>query len=262
MLRSPTVRAALRSLILNMHLQTRGGVPMHSVEGGSATFGYAIYQPNMSGVLQTYDLAIAYEFNILQALCGPRWLPNEVSFAHAKPKDTRPYRQFFRSPLRFDADHSEIRFNKSWLDHPLPGYDAEALRHLQRELARQIMLDPDDYAEQVRRALRTAIPACRGSESAIAELLSTPARTLRRLLAAQGTTFSDLLEEVRYEIARQLLSDTDMDTAAIADSLDYADASAFTRAFRRWTNTPPATWRAKIRSAESGLQTAERGWKA
>jgi len=43
--------------------------------------------------------------------------------------------------------------------------------------------------------------------------------------------------------------DTDMTTAEIAESLDYADASAFTRAFRRWTDSPPAAWRAKVRSA-------------
>jgi hypothetical protein len=132
MLRSPTVGSALRSLILSMHLQTRGGVPMHSVGDRIATFGYAIYQRDMPGVVQVYDLVMAYEFNILQALCGPRWLPREVSFSHAKPKDIRPYRNFFHAPLLFDAEHSEIRFNKSWLDNPLPSHDAELYHHLQR----------------------------------------------------------------------------------------------------------------------------------
>ena len=120
---------------------------------------------------------------------------------------------------------------------------------LQRELATQLMLAPNDCAEQVRRALRTMIRDGRGSATAISDLMSIPTRTLHRLLAAQSTTFRKILEEVRYEFARQLLTDTDMTTTEIAEALDYADASAFTRAFRRWTNSPPAAWRARMRSA-------------
>jgi AraC-like DNA-binding protein len=123
------------------------------------------------------------------------------------------------------------------------------------------MLAPNDYVEQVRRTLRTTIPSGRGSETVIAELMSLPIRTLRWQLAAQGTNFRKLMEEVRYEIARELLLDTDMNIADIAESLDYADASAFTRAFRRWTDASPAAWRAKFRFAEGKLRMAERAWK-
>jgi AraC-like DNA-binding protein len=239
---------------LNMHLQTRGGVPTHRIEGDSAILGYAIYQRGMVGTAQVNDLVMAYEFNILRTLCGKRWFPREVAFSHAKPADIRPYHRFFHAPLRFDADHSEIRFDKGWLDNPLPGHDADFHSHLKRALATQLMLEPDDYAEQVQRALRVAIPSGGGSEPAIAELMSLPVRTLRWRLARQGTSFKKLMEQVRYEIARQLLSDTQMNTAEIAEALCYADASSFTRAFRRWTDTPPATWRANSRSAEARLR--------
>jgi AraC-like DNA-binding protein len=258
---SPTVHAALRSLILNMHIQTRGGVPIHNIEGDAATLGYAIYQRDMPGAIQVYDLVMAYEFNVLQALCGSRFLPDEVSFSHAKPKNIRPYRQFFHAPLRFDAEHSEIRFAKTWLGKSLPDHDAGRHRRLQRELAVQLMMEPDDYAEQVRRALRTMVPAGRASETAIAEMMSLPVRTLRWHLARQGTTFRKLAEAVRSDIARQLLSDTDMTASEIAESLDYADASAFTRAFQRWTGASPAAWRNRFRSADSGLRTAVSAWE-
>lgn len=250
MQRSPSVRTALASLISHLHLQTRGGVPTHSVEGENATFGYAIYQRDMPGTAQAYDLVMAFEFEIMQALCGLRWLPSEVSFAHAKPRDVRPYRKFFRSALRFDADRTAIVFSKTWLDQAPPGHDAQACSVLQRELATQLMLAHNDCAERVRRALRTMILDGRGSATAISDLMSMSTRTLHRLLGAQGTTFRHLLEDVRYESARQLLADTDMTTTEIAEALDYADASAFTRAFRRWTNSPPAAWRAGVRSAE------------
>jgi len=249
MWRSPSVQAALRCLILHLHLQTRGAVVTQGVDGGSATFGFAIYQRNMPGAAQAYDRVMAHEFNIMRALCGSRWFPDEVTFAHAKPRDVRPYRQFFRSTLRFDADRTEIVFNKNWLEHVPPGADAELHRGLQSKIAIQEMLRPDDWAEHIRRVLRTMVVSGTASETQVARLLSISTRSLRRQLTAQDTSFRELLEEVRYEVSRQLLVDTDMNTAEVAESLAYADASAFTRAFRRWTDSPPGAWRARMRSA-------------
>ena len=69
-------------------------------------------------------------------------------------------------------------------------------------------------------------------------------RTLSRRLHASGTSFQELVDEGRFEIARQTLEDSVMPVRQIAAMLDYADASAFTRAFRRWSDTTPAQWRA------------------
>jgi AraC-like DNA-binding protein len=120
---------------------------------------------------------------------------------------------------------------------------------------------PNMHAEQIRRALRTMVVTGAASESLISKLLSVPTRTLRRSLAAENTSFRALLEDVRYEVSRQLLADSEMSTTEIAETLGYADASAFTRAFRRWTNSPPAAWRVRFRSAAGKLQVAERAWE-
>ena len=261
MLRSASAQAALRSLILHMHLQTRGGVPTHAVEDGNATFGYAIYQRGMPATTHVYDLVMAYEFNIMRALCGPHWTPIEVSFSHNKPEDLTPYRKFFAAPLRFGGERTAIIFSKSWLATVPPDANSTLHRDLQRQIAAQELRAPDSHSEQIRRALRTMVVTGGATESQISELLSIPGRTLRRLLSSEGTSFRALLEEVHFEVARQLLADSEMATGEIAATLCYSDASAFTRAFRRWTNLPPAAWRAKFRSAEGGLAMAERGWE-
>jgi AraC-like DNA-binding protein len=252
MRRSPSVQAALRSLMLHLHLQTRGGMPTHTIGAGFATLGYAIYEREMPGAAQGYDLVLAFERNILAALCGPRWRPSKVMFAHVPPRDIGPYREVFDAPLHFNADRTEIVFARKWLDHAPAGADAAQHRALQYRIAELEMMEPDDHAEQVRRTLRTMILHGEASEMLVAKLLAVSVRTLRRLLAAQGTTFRTLMEQARCEIARQLLEHTDMSTSAVAHSLDYADASAFTRAFRRWTDTPPAAWRARVREAAAG----------
>jgi AraC-like DNA-binding protein len=74
-------------------------------------------------------------------------------------------------------------------------------------------------------------------------------RTLHRHLAESGTNFRALVDESRYEIARQMLDDTDRDVGQIACMLDYADTSAFARAFRRWSGTTPSGWRTRAQQA-------------
>jgi AraC-like DNA-binding protein len=102
-----------------------------------------------------------------------------------------------------------------------------------------------EFPEQVRSILRTGLLADYGSADQVATLLSMHGRTLHRRLAASGTNFRALVDECRYEIARQMLKDTDADVGRIAHMLDYADTSAFARAFRRWSGTTPSRWRTR-----------------
>ena len=74
-------------------------------------------------------------------------------------------------------------------------------------------------------------------------------RTLSRRLNASGTSFQRLVDEGRFEIARQMLENTDGEIKQIAVILEYADASAFARAFRRWSGITPSQWRAGERGA-------------
>ena len=72
---SPTVDAALRSLILHLHLQNRGGIPTRTVDGEHASMGYLIYQRDMQGTAQVHDLVAAMSYNMMRSLCGDRWRP-------------------------------------------------------------------------------------------------------------------------------------------------------------------------------------------
>lgn len=161
---SPTVDAALRSLTVHLHLQSRGGVPTRTVEGERAALGYAIYQPGMPGSAQVHDATMAIAFNIMRTLCGATWLPSEVRFAHREPADVQPYRRFFCAPLRFDMDRTEIQFPRRWLERTLPGSDAELYRFFQSQVAERETRCNDGPTEEVRRALRTMLVAGRGTE--------------------------------------------------------------------------------------------------
>jgi AraC-like DNA-binding protein len=240
---SPDVGTALRRLARHSHLHVRGAVTTLALDGDLAMLGFEVYQPRAEATDQVGDGAIALMANIMRALCGPEWRPVEVRLAHRKPRDIGPYRRCFRGPLRFDAEQNALAFSVGWLGRRLPDSDPELRRLLEREVDSLEMRHGDDFPEQVRSLLRTAVTTGHGSADQVAAIFSMHSRTLNRRLNAFGTGFRQLVDESRFEIARQMLEDTAMEVSQIASLLDYADASAFTRAFRRWSGTTPARWR-------------------
>jgi len=246
---SPDVGKALRSLVHYLHLHVRGAATTLAVDGNSAVLSYEIHQSQAEATDQTGDGAVATMFNIVRALCGPEWKPAEVCFAHRKPEDLGPYRKFFRAPLVFDAEHNSLVFSADWLDRRLPESDPQLRRLLQKQIGALEARHGDDFPEHVRSVLRTALVTGHARADQVATLFSMHARTLNRRLNAFGIGFRELVDEGRFEIARQTLEDSVMPVRQIAAMLDYADASAFTRAFRRWSDTTPAQWRATQRRA-------------
>jgi AraC-like DNA-binding protein len=83
----------------------------------------------------------------------------------------------------------------------------------------------------------------------VARLLSMHRRTLNRRLREEGTTFQELLDEVRFEAACQFLDTSHIPITEIANSLGYAETSAFSRAFRRWSGASPVQRRRKSQSS-------------
>jgi AraC-like DNA-binding protein len=82
-------------------------------------------------------------------------------------------------------------------------------------------------------------------------MLGMHKRTLNRRLVEQGTTIAAILSEVRFQLARQLLSNTALPFVEIATALNYADASTFSRAFRGWAGTSPSAWRERREGSRS-----------
>lgn len=240
---SRDLRTALLTLVTHFRLHS-GGVTISLLENDAeATLSYEIYQPDVEATDQTYDGAVAMMFNVLKNLCGPGWTPDAVQFAHHMPETVIPFRQFFRAPVYFDADKSALVFQSHWLDFRNSVFDADLYRLLEQEIALEGTRQPDDFTEQVRRALRSAIITGQANEDKVAAVFSMHRRTLNRRLHDAGTSYRELVESTRYVIARQALRDTGLDIADIAELLGYADATAFTRAFRRWSGTTPAAWR-------------------
>jgi AraC-like DNA-binding protein len=244
---SPDLGTALRTLVRFFRHHTRGAKATLTVEGQLAFFGYQFVRPGTKGADQVGDGALAVMLNIMQSLCGPGWKPSQVTLAHRKPDDVEPFRRLFRAPLLFDAEQNALVFLAEWLTYRLPVDDPELRRQLTKQIKALEARHRDSFPDQVRSVLRAALLTDRSDADDIASLFSIHRRTLNRRLNEDGISFKDLVEEQRFEIARQSLLDTDLQVGDVAALLGYADASAFTRAFRRWSGTAPAEWRTEER---------------
>lgn len=240
---SPTVREALATLTLHQRVNSQGGVAFMVENGPTSDLGYAIYCPDPTGVTQIYQGILAGAFNFMRELAGPRWLPEEVLFSHPKPANVEPLRQFFRAPLRFDSEFYAVRFASSWLAQPVGGAEPEMLLAARRALARARPMPAAGLVEQTSRVLRVLLLQGRSSGDEVARMLSLHRRTLNRRLEQEGTTLREVIERVRFEVARELLDNPRIQIDDIAASLGYSGVGVFMRAFRRWTGTSPGRWR-------------------
>jgi AraC-like DNA-binding protein len=243
---APTVGAALQVLRRDFHLHDRGAVPyLADMDDGCVALGYALLQHDTEAVAVTYDLALGIGLTLMRSLCGRGFVARQVSFAHRAPEDARPHRRFFGAPVVFDAAHTQIEFDAAWLQRPLPG-SAAAARAVLQHAARGFDADvPRGLGERARSVAQTLLMCGLLSEPRIAAELGLHSRSMRRKLAAEGLGAQALIDEVRDQLARQLLAETRLPLADIALALQYTDVASFARAFKRRIGLPPGGWRAQ-----------------
>jgi AraC-like DNA-binding protein len=252
-LHSPTVGQGLHIFAAYQHLNTQGAVAFVLERDGMVDNGYAIYQADVIGAEQVYGVAMTCSINIMRELCGSAWIPSEVCFAHPRPADIGSYRRLFQCHLRFDAEYTALRFPDFWMKRAIGQADPERYR-LAYERG-QATATRAHLLQQVQGALRTLLISGTASGDAVAGLLEMHRRTLNRRLKEEGTTFQEMLDKVRFEVARQLLGGTKISIDDVAAALGYASVSPFTRTFRRWAGTTPGRWR---RGVVNGWRAAVR----
>jgi AraC-like DNA-binding protein len=170
--------------------------------------------------------------------------PLETCLPYPAPVRPRTLEQAFRCTLRFDVPPALV-FDAASMTLHLTRPDPHLVQLLGRRLSRLLPGDAADtsFSATVRR--RVALDLASGNVTALrtAEELSTSERTLDRRLAAEGTSFREVLDGVRLEMARKYLRDPRLSLSEIAFLLGYSEVSAFHRSFKRWTGRTPLEFR-------------------
>lgn len=173
----------------------------------------------------------------------------EIRFVHACTSDPRAYEEHFKCPVRFGAEKNEIVFPRFLLEQHIRTGNPEARDALTRCASQMMKTQAPalSFVERVRRLAEAALSEGDGSLAVVAERLGTSARTLQRRLKNAGTSYAEILDDARRELATSHVASGAMPVATIAESLGFADASTFARAFRRWTTMSPTDYRASRR---------------
>lgn len=167
---------------------------------------------------------------------------HRASFRFERPRYGERFKQFFPGPVVFGEPAHAIVIGREWADHPLPHADERTVRRCQ-EQCREILDRRRVLARMSERVRQHLLRPRLGiqMEEVAAELGVGP-RTLRRQLEAEGTSFRQLVEEVRETLAEEMLAHR-MTVEEVAERLGYAEASSFVHAFKRWKGVSPTAYR-------------------
>jgi AraC-like DNA-binding protein len=164
-------------------------------------------------------------------------MAQSVFFTHPRPRNVAKFESVFRVAVHFDAERDHAVFLPGAFDVPLPQADpvlcSLLARHADKLLERAAPTPP--LLERVRRAIANELRGGLPTVGQIAPVVGIPERTLRRRLEREGVSFQGILDDMRRELALSYLEQPDIELEEAAYLLGYSEASAFRRAFKRWT---------------------------
>ncbi len=196
---------------------------------------------------QTVELAVGVLARTCAAVLGPNWRPASVHFTHAAPGDLRIHSRIFGCPLVFESEFNGFVCLASDLDKPNPMADPELVRYAEGLAESASAVGRQTISAEVRNAIYLLLPVEQASTEDVARHLHLSVRSLQRHLEDAGTTFSNLLDEVRQELAVRYMSNERYSIGRVASLLGYTQQASFAQWFSRRFGMAPRTWRATQR---------------
>lgn len=197
------------------------------------------------------DASMTYIMSGCRLNYGEKLSPVAVSFIHSEPPCAEKYLSFFRAPVHFSANSNSITFATVDVDKRLPSgnpYLAQLNDHVMiKYLAR---LDHEDIIHRVKAAIIDHLPSGNVTRVKVSDSLAISVRSLQRKLQQTGTTFHDVLDSTREDLARQYVTDLSVNLTETAFLLGFSEQSAFSRAFKRWTGHSPKEIRKALQSSK------------
>jgi AraC-like DNA-binding protein len=196
---------------------------------------------------QRYDYAILTLLTLCRWMLGRPLRPLAASFIHAAPMSLAAYNLAFNSPVHFEAPFSGFLISEADLTSKLPTAAAE-LADLHERVAGQALrrLTKTDTTHRAREAIAPRLQDGSPLRSEIASALHLSDHTFQRRLAAEGTSFTELVDDTRRELAQHHLANEQAPLTEIAYLLGYSDQSTFFRASHRWFGESPGEYRRRV----------------
>jgi AraC-like DNA-binding protein len=188
------------------------------------------------------------DFSVLLDMCrvnaGRAFNPVEVRLIRPEPGDTTPFDAFYGCPVRFGSPERAVVMPRDAIEAPLPTSNRQLAGMLDRLLDESIAkLDRSDVVARCRAQMHRRLASGEVSATRVASDLAMSRRTLHRKLADAGTTWQELLDATRRDLAMRMIEDPRRSIGEITFELGFSQQSAFARAFRRWAGVSPTQYR-------------------
>jgi AraC-like DNA-binding protein len=185
---------------------------------------------------------------LCRRLTGLRIVPAGVKLAHRRTGAYSELVEAFGSHVEFGADGDELTFQPAARNMPVVGADPYLNGLLVKYCEEALSRRPANYGSfrpSVENEIVPLLPHGKARAGEIARRLGVSQRTFNRCLAAEGVTFSGVLESLRVDLARRYLADKELSISQIAWLLGYREVSAFTHAFKKWNGQTPSQARSR-----------------
>lgn len=198
-----------------------------------------------SPLRQDAEFSLSCYCRLIRDAFDRNWRPVEILFAHPAPPGQRTLARLFQAPVLFSQRENCIVMRKEHADRVVRVEDADTIAVIEKHLLDQCKEDfrATSWSERVQALISLYIGIRPTDIGTVATALQISPRSLQRRLAKEGQSFRDLLGRVRQERAEAFLRESMASQEEIAMSLGYADAAAFSRAFRNRAGRTPGAIR-------------------
>jgi len=183
---------------------------------------------------------------ICRRVTDSRLAPSRLMMRHLRDGPSAEFRTFFGCDVEFGADSDAVFFPAPLASLPVVGRD-EYLNELLRRYAEEALERSPRARPTVRSKVEDILPGLlphgRAVASEVARRLGMSSRTLSRKLGEEGTSFAEILDQLRAALAKRYLDDETLPVSEIAWLVGYREVSSLTHAFKRWTGTTPRKFR-------------------
>lgn len=250
MMHSPTLGKAFDKLcqyqdIVCQGIRTTGKIVPSAESGNQFVLSLEITSADIIYPHHTLNSELSVYLSAMRALVGHRIVATEVHFAYPRPTDTREHeRVFFPARLTFDTPETAMILDATLLDLPILNANP-SLSMLFEKHANDILekIKTPSLSTRVKSEIMAMMRGEEPTLTTVADRLAMGVRTLQLHLKDAGTSYQQLLDETRKDLAVSHLREQNLSTTDIAYLLGFAEPSVFFRSFKKWTGQTPGEYR-------------------
>lgn len=213
-------------------------------KGERVWFNHQFINPANQNNQQAQYYACLLYLKIIQLVTETGWHPTDLHFQTSQLQGLDEMEMFSQVRLRFNQPNNAIGFHKNLLHLPLKRPLNGALSLTQQVYENvQSSAPATDFTGSLQQLIRTQLSGGEANIDAAAAAAGMSIRSFQRHLAEAGLSYSRLVDQIRFELARTWLQDPTLQIVDVAFNLGYDNPANFTRAFKRWTGATPREFR-------------------